>query len=177
GTGSFPLEETYPQGVYQVRAYTEWNKNFGQDFIAECYVNLFPAANDVTRTPVTALQLRENEPGRYWLHAQLLPAVIDQTHKGELTTFLTVDQQRDTLIIKGSRSGYYVLDHPLPVGAALATLTIETQSGARYTRTVSVNPDSLEVRFFAESGQLVHGIPSRTGIRIRNAAGKGVAAS
>src|SRR5690606_1581907 len=33
------------------------------------------------------------------------------------------------------------------------------------------------VRFFAESGQLVHGIPSRTGIRIRNAAGKGVAAS
>lgn len=177
GAGNFQLEKTYLQGVYQIRAYTEWNKNFGTDFIAQCYVSLFPTAAEVERTPITAFQLREKEPNRYWLHAQLIPTVIDQMHKKDLTAFLTVDQQRDTLAIKGARGGTYVLDYPLPTGAALATLTIETQNGARYTRTVSVKPDSLEVRFFAESGQLVQGIQSRLGVRIRNAAGKGVTAS
>lgn len=177
GAGSFQLEKTYLQGVYQIRAYTEWNKNFGSDFIARCYVNLFPPTAEVERTPITALQLREKEPNRYWLYAQLIPTMIDQAHTKDLTVFLTVDQRRDTLSIKRIRGGNYVLDHPLPVGAALATLTIETQNGARYTRAVSLNPDSLDVRFFAGSGQLVQGIPSPLAICIRNATGKGVAAS
>jgi len=177
GSGSFQLEQSYLQGIYQIRAYTEWNKNFGADFIAQCYVRLFPTATEVDHTPVTAFQLHEKEPGHYWLHAQLMPTMIDKAHKKDLTAFLTVDQRRDTLLIKGTRSGNHLLDYPLPAGAALVTLTIETQNGTRFTRTVSVKPDGLEVRFFAESGQLVQGIRSRTGIRIRDAAGKGVAAS
>ena len=177
GAGSFQLEKTYPQGIYQIRAYTEWNKNFGPDFTARCYVSLFPATAGVEHTPIRAFQLREKEPGRYWLYAQLMPTMIDQAHTKDLTAFLTVDQQRDTLAIKRARGGNYVLDHPLPAGAALATLTIETQNGARYTRTVSLNPDRLEVRFFAGNGQLVQGIPSPLGICIRSAAGKGVAAA
>ncbi|GGH00547.1 hypothetical protein GCM10007415_40650 [Parapedobacter pyrenivorans] len=176
GAGSFQLEKTYPQGVYQIRAYTEWNKNFGSDFIARCYVNLFPSTAEIERTPITAFQLREKEPNHFWLYAQLIPTMIDETHKKDLTAFLTVDQHRDTLVVKGAR-GNYLLDYPLPADATLATLTIETQNGARYTRTVLAKPDSLEVQFFAESGQLVLGIQSRIGIRIRNATGKGVATS
>lgn len=177
GEGGFQLEKSYIQGVYQIRAYTEWNKNFDTGFIAECYVRLFPTTAEVNRTPITAFQLHEKEPSRYWLYAQLMPTMIDSAHKKDLTAFLTVDQQRDTLHIKEVRGGNYLLDYPLPAGAALATLTIETQHGKRFTRTVSVKPDSLELQFFAEGGQLVRGVRSRVGIRAHNGVGGGVAAS
>lgn len=176
GAGAFQLEKSHPQGVYQIRAYTEWNKNFGTGFIAECYVRLFPTTAEVDRTPITAFQLHEKEPGHYWLYAQLMPTMIDSAHKKDLTAFLTVDQQRDTLRIKEVR-GNYLLDYRLPTGAALATLTIETQHRKRFTRTVSVKPDSLELQFFAEGGQLVQGIRSRMGILAHNGVGNGVVAS
>src|SRR5690606_29198591 len=168
---------TYTQGVYQIRAYTEWNKNFGADFIAVRYVHLFPTSAEIDRTPITALQLHENTPGGYALYAQLMPRMIDSAHRKDLTAFLTVGQHRDTLHVKEARGGSYVLKYPLPTGAVLATLTIETQHGKRFTRTVSVAPDSLDFQCFAESGQLVQGIESRVGVRLRNGLGSGVAAS
>lgn len=177
GAGSFQLNKSISQGIYLVRAYTEWNKNFGTDFIAPCYVRLFAASTEIDRTPITAFELHEKTPGDHWLHAQLMPTMLDSAHKKDLTAFLTVDQRRDTLHIKEARGGNYLLDYPLPSGAALATLTIETQHGMRFTRTVSVRPDSIDLRFFAESGQLVQGIRSRVGIRIRDGMGSGAAVS
>lgn len=177
GSGGFELGEQYVQGSYLLRAYTEWNKNFGDDFIFQTYIDVYPASSEIGRNPVTALHLSEREPNTYWLHAQLNPQMIDKEHKERLTVYLTVDGKKDTLTVKGARNGYYLLDYPLPNGAALATLNMETLRGVRYTKTVALKDSTLDLQFFAESGQLVHGIAGKVGFKAINSIGKGVAVS
>lgn len=41
GDGFFELRQDYAEGAYQIRAYTEWNKNFDADFIFTEYIQLF----------------------------------------------------------------------------------------------------------------------------------------
>ena len=36
----FQLHANYPEGKYLIRAYTEWNRNFGTDFIFSSYVDV-----------------------------------------------------------------------------------------------------------------------------------------
>ncbi|WP_394748420.1 TonB-dependent receptor [Spongiimicrobium salis] len=40
--GFFDIKEEYAPGVHMLRAYTEWNKNFGQDFIFTQYIDILP---------------------------------------------------------------------------------------------------------------------------------------
>lgn len=39
--GFFQLHSNYKEGKYVVRAYTEWNKNFGSEFITSAPINLY----------------------------------------------------------------------------------------------------------------------------------------
>ncbi|SHG93231.1 hypothetical protein [Winogradskyella jejuensis] len=41
GNGYFDLERGYKSGTYQVRAYTEWNKNFDNNFITKKTISIF----------------------------------------------------------------------------------------------------------------------------------------
>ncbi|GGI55972.1 hypothetical protein [Winogradskyella haliclonae] len=41
GEGFFDLNRSYREGNYQIRAYSELNKNFGDDFIAKKYIKIF----------------------------------------------------------------------------------------------------------------------------------------
>ena len=41
GDGFFDLNQTYSEGLYLIRAYTEWDKNFGTDFFFKEYIQVF----------------------------------------------------------------------------------------------------------------------------------------
>lgn len=177
GSGGFKLKESYVQGDYLVRAYTEWNRNFGTDFMFQTYVKIFPTNREIGRNPMTELHLVEREPGKYGLQAQLNPTLIDPEQKKQLTVYLTVDGKKDTLSLKGVRNGYYPLDYALPEGAKIITLNMETQRGIRYTKTLALQDSVLDLQFFAESGQLVRGLTSKVGFKALNGLGRGVTIS
>lgn len=177
GSGGFELKEQYMQGNYLLRAYTEWNRNFGPDFMVQTYVKIFPASKDIALNPMTGVHLVEREPGRYQLQAQLNPTLIDPEQKKQLTVYLTVDGKKDTLSVKGARNGYYPLDYALPEGAKIATLNMETQRGIRYTKTLALQDSMLDLQFFAESGELVQGVTSKVGFKALNGLGRGIAVS
>ncbi len=49
GQGFFFLDKNMKEGLYQIRAYTEWDKNFGSDFFFTEYIHVFagkPEEND-----------------------------------------------------------------------------------------------------------------------------------
>ncbi|GGC18680.1 TonB-dependent receptor [Parapedobacter defluvii] len=177
GAGGFGVKEQYTQGNYLVRAYTEWNRNFGPDFMFQTYVAVFPTNREIGRNPMTALHLAEREPGRYWLQAQLNPTLIDPEHQKQLAVQVTVDGKKDTLSLKSARNGFYPLEYPLPEGAKIATVKMETQHGIRYTKTLALQESLLDLQFFAESGQLVHGLASKVGFKAVNGLGRGTAVS
>ncbi|PPL03417.1 hypothetical protein [Parapedobacter indicus] len=177
GSGGLKLEKSYKQGDYLMRAYTEWNRNFGPDFMFQRYVKIVPTNGEVGRNPMTGLHRVEREPGRYALQAQLNPTLIDPEHKKQLTVYLTVDGKKDTLSVKGARNGYYPFDYALPKGAKIATLNMETQRGIRYTKTLALQDSVLDLQFFAESGELVQGSTSKVGFKALNGLGRSVAVS
>ena len=41
GDGFFQLNPNYSDGQYQVRAYTQWNRNFGADFFFKEYIQVY----------------------------------------------------------------------------------------------------------------------------------------
>lgn len=174
GDGAFMLQKRYDDGQFLVRAYTEWNKNFDKDFIFEQYISVFPAADEPKRDPIRVLYLDEKQPNSYWLNAQINPRLIDESHQKDLTVFLAIDQQRDTLLLKSARTGGYVLDYPVPPDARLATVDILTEGGFRYARTILVADDAWDVQFFGEGGDLVHGLPTKVGFKVLNTRGEGV---
>src|SRR5690606_9891808 len=106
GEGYFDLTETLPAGTYLIRAYTEWNKNFDQDFIFEKYIEVFSVYDEIA-----------NESKRYY-------------------------QSTDSL-------------------AKTTTVPI-----------IAYNP-KIDLQFFPESGEMVHGLPSKVGFKALNAFGKG----
>ena len=173
GSGFFDLHEHYSAGSYLVRAYTAWNKNFGSDFIFSEYVNVFQSPEVKSEQPVKNITLVEKQSGEFWLKAQLNPHIIDSLHKRNLTLHLTLDGKKDTLSIKRSSGNRYLLDHALPAGARLVTLNIETENGARYATTVALD-ETIDLQFFPESGEMVHGLVSKIGFKALNYNGKGV---
>ena len=48
GSGHFDLDRSYEDGSYQIRAYTEWNRNFGNDFVFEKTIQIFSQQNTVS---------------------------------------------------------------------------------------------------------------------------------
>ncbi|MEX0288175.1 MAG: MG2 domain-containing protein, partial [Flavobacteriaceae bacterium] len=46
GHGSLELPKNYPPGSYQLRAYTQWNRNFGDDFMFTTYIDLYEASGE-----------------------------------------------------------------------------------------------------------------------------------
>jgi Large extracellular alpha-helical protein len=177
GSGGFKLKESYLQGNYLVRAYTEWNRNFGSDFLFQTYVRVVTTAREIELNPMAGIHLVEREPGRYRLQAQLNPTLIDPEQKSPLTLYLTVDGKKDTLSLEGARNGYYPFDYALPGGAKIATLNMETQRGIRYTKTLALQDSMLDLQFFAESGELVQGSTSKVGFKALNGLGRGLAVS
>lgn len=46
GEGFFDLPKNTPAGAYLIRAYTQWNKNFGDDFFFEKYIQIITTSNE-----------------------------------------------------------------------------------------------------------------------------------
>ena len=61
GHGSFELPEDALPGRYLVRAYTQWNLNFGSEFMFRAYIDLYTALNDRNKSPIEGLVLVERK--------------------------------------------------------------------------------------------------------------------
>jgi TonB-dependent SusC/RagA subfamily outer membrane receptor len=57
GIGDFHLSDTLPEGLYQIRAYTSWMKNFDPGFF---FVKNFPIVNPAYSLRISPRQAREN---------------------------------------------------------------------------------------------------------------------
>ncbi len=52
GNGFFKLNTSYKEGIYLIRAYTEWDKNFGSDFFFKEYIQIFTLSSKEKADPI-----------------------------------------------------------------------------------------------------------------------------
>ncbi|PTQ99515.1 hypothetical protein C8P68_102339 [Mucilaginibacter yixingensis] len=70
GKGDFELNDTIPAGTYQLRAYTNWMRNFGDNFFFEKIITLLPAeqgkpeevGKTIARPPVKPADIKNTLP-------------------------------------------------------------------------------------------------------------------
>jgi hypothetical protein len=172
GDGSIKLNQSYTQGLYLIRAYTEWDKNFGSDFFFQEYINVFAPPAKVKTEPISNITLTEGQNNNRKLTAILNPLVIDSLHKKDLTLFISHDEKKDTLFIKKDKNNRYPLDYIIPNESRFVTLQIQTTNHLGYSKTIVLNKECMDLQFFPESGELVQGIPTIVGFKALDCTGK-----
>tara|TARA_R110002049_G_scaffold120609_3_gene275139 strand:+ start:2055 stop:4736 length:2682 start_codon:yes stop_codon:yes gene_type:complete len=174
GNNFFKLYKNYPQGRYLIRAYTEWNKNFGTDFLFKTYVNIFTSSARENKDPIKELTFVKNEEGKDWVNIEIDPLQIDSLQKKKLSIYLLHNSVSDSLIVKKSNSKNYKFSYEVPKNTNLITLTIETENKIKFTKAVSLNNELLDVQFFPEGGELLYGLMNKVGFKVLNYKGKGI---
>lgn len=173
GDGFFELNPGYPEGLYMIRAYTEWNKNFDTDFSFKEYIQVFATSAKVKADPIINITLVENQNNVRWLKACFDPLAIDSLHKKDLTLFMTLGDKKDTLPIKKNGDNKYLINYAIPGECKFVTLQIQTKNLFSYSKTIVLNEDQIDLQFFPESGELVNGIQSKVGFKALDYSGKG----
>ncbi|MCP4975074.1 MAG: hypothetical protein GY931_02850, partial [Maribacter sp.] len=177
GQGFFELHQTYKAGLFLVRAYTEWDKNFGDDFIFSTYIHVFSSSTDKNEAPIKNVSLIEVQKGEFKLTATLEPHLIDAKHQNKLKVYIGYDERKDSLVIKKSKVNTYQLIHSVPFNASFVELTLVTDNQVRYAETVALDEKLLEVQFFPESGEMVHGLMNKIAFKVLDYSGKGTYAA
>lgn len=173
GTGFFDLNTSYPEGTYLIRAYTEWDRNFGTDFFFNEYIQVFAPGAKMKTEPISNVSLVEKSDNIRKLAACFDPSAIDSLHKKDLTLIVTRDKNIDTISVKKNDDNKYMIDIDIPDSSQFVTLKMVTKNQFTFTKTIVLDKDHLDLQFFPESGELVHGLRSKVGFKALEYDGKG----
>ncbi len=173
GEGFFDLNQSSQEGLYLIRGYTEWDRNFGDDFFFREYIRVFAPSTKAKAEPISGVVLTEKPDKSHKLTARLDPLAVDSLHKKELTVYITLDGKKDSLLVKKNKDNKYLLDYDIPENNRYVTLDVQTKNQLGYSKTIALSEDYLDLQFFPESGELVHGLPCKIGFKAVDCNGKG----
>ncbi|MCL6266787.1 hypothetical protein [Flagellimonas myxillae] len=188
GHGSFELKPSYAPGRYLVRAYTEWNKNFGDDFIFSEYIEITKAEIvQESNKAINNIVLTELPGDSIQLSATILPRLIDPNFRGKLKMIIETDDIKDSVILERNRKKIYQLNYVIPkdtyqakLKLALEGIKIKNNNIAfvnSYNRTVIVDKDKIDLQFFPEGGQMIHNVEGLVAFKAIDFNGQGVPVS
>ncbi len=188
GKGFFELRKSYQPGRYLVRAYTEWNKNFNEDFIFSEYVELTkPEKTDVSDKAIRNIVLTEIDGDSVRMNATIHPRSIDPKFRGKLQLFIEVDGLKDSVILEGDKKKGYQLNYVVSKNTyqtklKLALDGIKVKNNKidfvnSFSETIIVDRNKFDLQFFPEGGQIIHNADCVVAFKAINFNGKGVPVS
>lgn len=176
--GEFPITDDMPGGLYTLKAYTQWLKNFGTasyfqkdiqiqqvitprllltlDFQKEAY-----GASDTVTARLRARDL-DNSP---------LRATVQASVRLEGNTIQTFSLETDHA---GEANVTFTLPTPLSSSDGLLHLQVSAQGRTEsIARAIPITLNNIALQFFPEGGDLVEGVSSRVAFQATNPWGKG----
>lgn len=172
GSGAFELENNYEAGHYLIRAYTQWNRNFGVDFMFKTYVRLHKTTTPKQELPKGDFSIVEQEEGSRNLRGTILRQTPYENSKKQIQVILDWKSGQDTLRFKGNKN-QYTIDYPLPKDVGWVNLTILEEGGSR-TNTIILPNAKPDLQFFPESGNVMYGFKNKVGFKAVGFDGKGI---
>lgn len=170
----FQLHGNYPEGKYLIRAYTEWNKNFGEDFIFSTYIDVFHFKRPEDKIdPVRDITLtKDHDKETITFSSMVFPNELDSLYKGRTMLYLNWEDGTDSIEIKQKRG----LPVPVEYTVASDVKTIAYRlkmEGKSYSKSIVLDENSGSLDFFPEGGALVNDLKSIVGFKYLNYKGKG----
>ncbi len=179
--GNFALTDTLQEGNYRIRAYTQWMRNFGEDYYFDKTISVGNAISNTVFTRVNYKFSAEN--GLQQINAVINFADLDNkpyadkpvTYRVQLD-FKTVLKGKGVTDDNGNLSLNFSNPQPgsLKSGQIITSLTTDTKKVVVKTVPIKATSGDVDVQFFPESGNLVNGVRSKIAFKAVGADGLGV---
>lgn len=184
GDGFFELNESYSPGSYMVRAYTTWNRNFGEDFIFEKYIDKH-SLNSLNKNDVISdLVLTEIDDDQLKISATIYPEGIKDNYDKNLKVFVEWSEDQDSIDVKNV-NGVYNFEYVLPKDVIKVHLKVKLKDTKlknrkrkvenTYSKTIALDKDFLDLQFFPEGGKMIDGFMNKVAYKAINYRGMGEA--
>ena len=174
-SGFFQLHSSYREGNYIIRAYTEWNKNFGQDFISSVPIKLYRVQKvDSKPYPIRDIvftkDLTSNE---FSLSSTIAVKELDSLHNGDAILFINWKGGKDSILIEHKKKKPVInVQHKVPLNVPIINYQLKTNSEV-YTKSIVLDDEYGSLQFFPEGGSLVEGLQSVVGFKYLDYGGRG----
>ncbi len=173
--GFFQLHSSYREGKYIVRAYTEWNKNFGSDFINSIPITLYRLQkNDDKSNPIRDIVFRKDlTSNTFSLSSMIAVKELDSLHTGDAMLYMLWKGGKDSVLIKPTKkSPNITVEHKIPLNVSVINYRLKTKNEV-FTKSIVLDGEYGSLRFFPEGGALVEGMQSVVGFKYLDYRGKG----
>jgi len=184
--GFFDLDALVTSGRYLVRAYTQWNRNFGQAFVFKQYIDVFALETINKGDIISNVALTETQLGQVKLSASLFPQLIKEDYNKDLKVYIESEGLLDSIEVK-QKNKQYILDYTLPKDLITVKLKVKLEdtklknfkrkTESTYSKTIALNKDFLDLQFFPEGGKLIDGFENKVAYKAINYKGLGAVVS
>ncbi len=175
--GDLALDENdIPEGIYTIRAYTNWMRNFGEDYVFKkgFYIS---SATERSMLVNTAFSVTNNN-----LQATLQFTNLNKQPVSGQMQLLVTDENKTLYktIVSTSTDGRTDINFTIPDRTdvkhlyIIATEVSTETSGRSAVIPVTVNrPEKMDIKFMPEGGNLIAGLPARIGFKATGEDGRG----
>jgi len=186
GIGDIALAgKNIPQGAYTLRAYSNWMKNFGDDFVFK--KSLYISSVNGSTMLVNANFKLEDGSDKDRITANIRFIGLNGSPKQQRDMQLWVKQQDKTIYkfkANTGTDGTVRLVFDIAAKSSVKNLIIQAQDitvgadTAALTIPVTINrPENTDLQYLPEGGNMVAGIPIKIGFKAINDDGKGIGIS
>lgn len=177
GSGFFDLDRSFEEGTYMIRAYTEWNKNFENDFVFKKYIQVYAEkTTEITGTPIQNIRVVDSTDSTQKIRADFYPQLLDSKHENKLMIMVSEKAgTTDTLYLRPKNRDEFSFEYDISKNSEIVDLAIRTSNGQSFKTRFSTRLNAIDLQFFPEGGKLVKGLSSKVGFKAINTNGLGEA--
>jgi hypothetical protein len=181
GWGDFTLTDSLKEGNYRVRAYTNWMRNFGNEYFFDKVIRVGNALsnNVITNTKYTFSKTGINEnvvADITYTDLDGEPIAGKEVSYNVQLNFRNLATGKGITDDKGNLKISFVNNQPFILKSGKITTNLKLKDKVFIVKTIPVKTtsDEVDVQFFPESGQLVNGIKLKVGFKAAKGDGLGV---
>ena len=174
-SGFFQMHSSYREGNYVVRAYTEWNKNFGQDFISSIPITLYRVQKlDSKPNPIRDIVFtKDRNSNEFSLSSTVAVKELDSLHTGDAMLYINWKGGTDSILINPKKNKPNInVQHKVPIDIPIINYRLETKN-EEFTKSIVLDNQYGSLQFFPEGGSLIEGLKSVVGFKYLDYRGKG----
>ncbi|MET1259105.1 hypothetical protein ABV409_07175 [Flagellimonas sp. DF-77] len=174
-SGFFQMHSSYREGNYIIRAYTEWNKNFDQDFTYSVPISLFRIQEmDKKPNPIRNMVFTKDPASNEFLvSASIWVKDLDSLHYDDAMLLINWNGGKDSIALEYKKKEAAIkVRHKIPLEVPMVNYQLKTNNEV-FTKSVVLDQEYGALRFFPEGGALVEGMQSVVGFKYLDYKGRG----
>lgn len=182
--GDFSLTDSLKEGNYRIRAYTNWMRNFGEEYFFD---KTFTIGNSIANTVITQADYTYSKDvkGQKVMaslnYADMAgkPLINKEVTYQVVLDFRTILKGKGITDSKGNLLISFVNNQPfiLKSGKILTTIRLDEKISTSKNFPVKSTSNETDVKFFPEGGDMINGISTRVAFKALGSDGLGIAIS